>query len=322
MSPSNTAGYNDPPTGSLINPQAKQDGTNATSNRENTDGLSTKGQNSDQDTPDNTKRQNALTSHTTPESDLLSNEDNDKVVDVSNQIKELWAQEAAKDLGYVPLKKLTTADIISLRHGRVDWENIDPYSSLEEESEKLDTSQSQSGSKDLVIPKQEQPTDNKDNIIGTVYFMRERKTLRHSTKPLRQNRNIVNYSQMDRTSDSCSPRQLKKKPAVPSAPSAARISAQWIISATPAQGNQIPPVPVTALAKPKRFARKDLSKSKPIQCKPNTNQDNYMEADTEDAPDPLLADSQPTQPSQLTGTSKPNLKGAFKTTKHSLVKRK
>ena len=202
----------------------------------------------------------------------------------------------------------------------VDWENIDPYSSLGENNDTQDSPSSHSDTKDLPIPDPQQATETNSSIIGTVYFMQERKTVRHSTKPLRANRNLVNYSQMDCTTDSSSPKQPKKKPAVPSEPSAARISVQQIISNTPG-----PSKPSPAPANPsnqKRFNRKDPSQVKPVQRNSHKRQEDYMDADTKDAPDPSTIEPQPTPAPQPVNNPKPKPEGAFKSTSHSLVKQK
>ena len=168
----------------------------------------------------------------------------------------------------------------------MDWENIDPYSGLEENTDTQDSPQTQSDTKDPANRQPQQTTESNSSIIGTVYFMRERKTVRHSTKPLRLNRNLVNYSQMDHSTDSNSPKRPKRKPAVPSESSAARIFAQQIISNTPA------PLHLLFPATKKRFNRKDPSKAKPVHRNSNNKQEDYMEADTEDASDPSRTDSQ------------------------------
>ena len=141
------------------------------------------------------------------QSDIIA--DDEDMTNVSIQIKELWTKEAAKDLGYVPLKKLFEADIYNLSHRSVNWENIDPYSSLTEEESTVDTLQSQPAPNRSISPKPTETTKEEKSAIGTIYFMCKCKQIRHSNKLLRQNRNIVNNTQMDCTSESSSHKRKK-----------------------------------------------------------------------------------------------------------------
>ena len=96
------------------------------------------------------------------------------------------------------------------------------------------------------------------------YSLRGRKTVspvRHSNKPLRENRTVVNYSSLlnDRETDPPSPKREKPKPSVPKEPSKERIAAQQqIIENDFPKGR--PPRPQIVR---KTFATKDPSRSKP-----------------------------------------------------------
>ena len=111
------------------------------------------------------KGQNKNPQPATSEHYTSNSEDTENLANVSIQIRDLWIQEAAKDLGYVPIKKLSTADIYNLSHGLVDWENIDPYSGLEENTDTQESPSSQSDTKDLSIPDSQQAIETNSNII-------------------------------------------------------------------------------------------------------------------------------------------------------------
>ena len=112
-----------------------------------------------------------------------NDDEGENTLDTSDKINNIWKEHAAKDMGYVPLKRLTAGDIYSLKHGPVNWDDIDPYSGLEEEIYTEDAELDPDPSNKI---KSELNTD----IIGTIYFMRERKPKpdRHSTRPLRNSR--------------------------------------------------------------------------------------------------------------------------------------
>ena len=106
---------------------------------------------------------------------------------------------------------------------------MDPYSSLEDigDSEKDDDQKpdmsADSANNDI--------DDTMEKIIGTMYFMRERKpkSERFSDRPMRSTRSSINYAQFGAEDNDDSPKQPVKKPKVSSGP----IAAQKIITAIP-----------------------------------------------------------------------------------------
>ena len=106
----------------------------------------TQGQNSDDNDEDITEWDNGnqskvqatienveqTTSKSRDHVDTESSSTDDAAKNIDIAIWQLWEQEARKDLLYIPVKKMTTTDLYDLQHGPVDWDAIDPYSSLEE----------------------------------------------------------------------------------------------------------------------------------------------------------------------------------------------
>ena len=168
-------------------------------------------------------------------------------------------------------------------------------------------------------------------VIGTIYYMRDRskKIERHSAKPLRENRRVVNYSEMDIDEDAPSPKRPEKKPRVSlTGPSVDRINAQNIIILTP--GTPKPVVSPEQDRLKKRFFRKDLLKVKPAHRKTALtvkNEDQKENLDDQQQPQTEPNDEDKNnenknnqQKTNVDGDVKP--KGVFNTTKHSLVKHK
>ena len=99
----------------------------------------------------------------------------------------------------MPLKRMSCLDIYDMMCKCVDWDKIDPYSSLEEEFS--------DSPKDTP---NENPDRNEDvkPIIGTIYLLRKRtdKTVCHSSHPMQSTRSDINYAKLDETSDADSPK--------------------------------------------------------------------------------------------------------------------
>ena len=98
------------------------------------------------------------------------NEDHtDNSLNVSDVIQDLWKQEAAKNLAYMPLKRLTPGDVYSFGSKKINWDDIDPYSGLEEEEEEntLPANQSENNIEQEHTQEQLQLPP----IIGTIYYM-------------------------------------------------------------------------------------------------------------------------------------------------------
>ena len=246
----------------------------------------------------------------------------DKSINVSDVIQDLWKHEAAKNLAYVPIKRLTPGDVYSLGSKKINWDDIDPYSSLEEEEEENELPENQS--EDIIEHEHTQEQPQPPSVIGMIYYMRDRSkiTERHSSKPLCENRTAVNYSEMDINDDTSSPKRPVKKPRVSATgPSADRINAQNIISLTPGTPNPI--LSPKQDRRRKRFFQKDPRKLKSAHRKivtPNLKLE-QME-NQEDQPQILIVpnDQDTNKIKKSDEDVKP--KGVFNTTKHSLVKHK
>ena len=173
----------------------------------------------------------------------------------STKVRNIWIDHAKKDLGYMALKLLSRRDVYDLSHKAPDWDNIDPYSSIDEVfSEDSDPNTNASGEKSEI--------SDTEPVIGTIYYMCEckKKMERCSSRPLRSTRNVVNYANLDDNSDEDSPKRINKKPKVSSGPSSDRIAAQNIIKSTPGT-----PMPIISPEKDRsgcKFRTKDPSKSK------------------------------------------------------------
>ena len=236
------------------------------------------------------------------------NSENENEEKVDNIIVNMWKERALKDKAYVPLKRMTKGDIYDMTRGPVKWEDIDPYSSLEEEKDEVANVPEGSDQKT-------EPQPDPKSIIGTIYFMRDRKVKveRHSDKPMRSTRSNVNYANLDDDSDDVSPPRTAKKPKVSSEPSADRIATQRRINKTPGV-----PMPIISPDSDrgrlqKRFSRKDPSTSKPV------HRNKRQIADP-----PIPDNTTPTTPTPTPPPSpdKPKPKGKFSTTEHKLIKHK
>ena len=231
-------------------------------------------------------------------------------MNVSNTIQELWKSEALKNNSYVPLKRMSRLDIYDMTRKQVDWDNIDPYSSLEEETGDSFKEMNRQTSDEAISEKDEKP------VIGTIYLLRERckKTVRHSTHPQRSTRVDMDYSKMDLVSDTDSPKRRKRKPPVPSYPSADRQAAQKLISGTKGE-----PMPFQSpeTDRKRRFYTKNPERAKPTHRRSTirTRSKSAQDIDTiddntdETTPPPMPVPSDPVKS-----------KGTFNTTSHVLAK--
>ena len=226
-------------------------------------------------------------------------------------INDMWLKHAQKDLGYVPLNHLTRLDILDLTRTPPDWDNMDPYSSLEDVSDS-DNSETKN---DNTNTSDENPdtSDTTEKVIGTMYYMRDRIPKRecHSDRPMRSTRSKINYAQFNVNDDEVSPTRPIKKPKVSSGPSADRMAAQRIIKSTPgtSMGNQSPEEDRVQ----KRFVTKNPKNTKP----------NRRNKQPKTEPVPVAA--QPTDDDLDLGPGpmpEPKPKGTFATTEHKLVKHK
>ena len=220
--------------------------------------------------------------------------------DIKQQVDELFKQSAMSNKCFVPVERLTD-DIICAHQPSRRPPSIDPYSSLEDIG----------SGKDNTTPTSDSNKNKDTNEQKTCYYMwtRKSKTIRHSAKPLRENRNKLNYADLfknDSESDRGRTKSKKTPKPVPSAPSNDRIAAQGAKNKPPQRHH-----PVPLLAPNKRFHRKDPSSTKPLTRSKALHALDKVETLDPHAPLPTPPDNNQQPP-----------KGVFKTTKHGIVKHK
>ena len=183
--------------------------------------------------------------------------------------------------------------------------SIDPYSSLEDIGDTGDEE------KEPQPQSMENDTDT-DAAPMAQYYMREWKLVqqRTSSKPLNENRTLVNYADMiGSDQESYSPKRPKKHPRVSTTPSSSRMAAQEEI-----RHRDLPTgKPSTLIIPARRFTTKDPSRSTPVhQRKPKVEPSSDTETVTP------VPDKQPDE--EPPGNVTP--KGSFAIENHGLKKYK
>ena len=151
----------------------------------------------------------------------------------------------------MPLVKMTEKDI---KQFQPKEPSIDPYSSLEDVGD--------TGDEEKEPQSMEKDTDI-DVALMVQYYMRERKPVRQrtSSKPLRENRTLVNYADMiSSDQESHCPKRQKKHPQVSTTPSSSRMAAQEEICRRDLPKGK----PSTPIVPGRRFTTKAPSRSTPV----------------------------------------------------------
>ena len=141
---------------------------------------------------------------------------------INTIVKDLWVQQAINRTYSVPIKKLTETEIVSWKpRSRTNtWEDIDPYSDLEDVGS---SSESEHPS-----DKMNESTSSTESVISNIkQRLHTRKPVRHTTgRPTRKAACNINYKDLLHEDIRQTSKKPKKHPITLSSPSESRIAAR------------------------------------------------------------------------------------------------